>query len=104
MGSPGVFIHSGTLGGRLLTLSLAPTASVPARPLVMAVPATNAALSCRNRRRDVAAVGLSRSVGSAVAHPQFRNAGPTTESASAVLSATSDARNATIARQPLHPD
>src|ERR1700730_15284374 len=63
MGSPGVFIHSGTLGGRLSALSLAPSASLPARPLAMTAPPTNAPPSRTNRRRDVAAISLSMSVG-----------------------------------------
>src|SRR5882672_10019048 len=71
MGSPGVFIHSGTLGGRLWALSLAPSASPPARPPAMTAPPTNAAPSRRNRRRDVAAISLSMSVGSVILHPSF---------------------------------
>src|SRR4030081_3605555 len=71
MGSPGVFIHSGTLGGRLWALSLAPSASPPARPPAMTAPPTNAPPSHRNRRRDVAAISLSLSVGSVILHPSF---------------------------------
>src|ERR1700687_274429 len=63
MGSPGVFIHSGTLGGRLSALSLAPSTWLPARPPPLTAPPTNAPPSRRNRRRDVAAISLSMSVG-----------------------------------------
>src|SRR5229473_5933957 len=73
MGSPGVFIHSGTLGGRLSALSLAPSASLPARPPAMTAPPTNAPPSRRNRRRDVAAISLSMSVGSVIVHPPFES-------------------------------
>src|SRR5882757_1577226 len=68
MGSPGVFIHSGTLGGRLSALSLAPSASRPARPPAMVAPPSNAPPSRRNRRRDVEALRLSTSVGSVIVH------------------------------------
>src|SRR5712664_1444459 len=71
MGSPGAFIHFGTLGGRLWALSLAPSASPPARPPAMTAPPTNAPPSHRNRRRDVAAISLSLSVGSVILHPSF---------------------------------
>src|SRR5882757_9520606 len=69
MGSPGVFIHSGTLGGRLLALSLAPAALVPASPPPRTAPPNNALLSRRNRRRDVAVISLLRSAGSVIVHP-----------------------------------
>src|SRR3984893_11708210 len=52
MGSPGVFIHSGTLGGRLPELSLAAGASLPARPPAITGPPSNAPPWRRNRRRD----------------------------------------------------
>src|SRR3982074_2521992 len=71
MGSPGVFIHSGTSGGRLSALSLAPSASVPARAPAMTVPPTNAPPSRRNRRRDVAA--LLMLVGFVTVHPPFES-------------------------------
>src|ERR1700682_5791902 len=73
MGSPGVFIHSGTLGGRLSAFSLAPSASLAARPPAMTAPPTNAPPSRRNRRRDVAAISLSMSPGSVIVHPPFES-------------------------------
>src|SRR5437879_13811941 len=54
MGSPGVFIHSGTLGGRLAVFSFAARALLPARPPAMTAPPNRAPLSLRNRRRDAA--------------------------------------------------
>src|SRR6266446_7854622 len=71
MGSPGVFIHSGTLGGRLWALSLAPSASLPARPPAMTAPPTNAPPLRRNPRRDVTPISLSMSVGSVIVDPSF---------------------------------
>src|SRR6267142_6395157 len=71
MGSPGAFIHSGTLGGRLWVLSPAPSASLPARPPAMTAPHTNAPPLRRNRRRDVTPISLSMSVGSVIVHPSF---------------------------------
>src|SRR5258708_5846233 len=59
MGSPGVFIHSGTLGGRLSALSPAASASLPA----MTSPPTTAPPPRRNRRRDVGAGSFLRFVG-----------------------------------------
>src|SRR3979411_757745 len=73
MGSPGVFIHSGTLGGRLSVLSLAPSASSPARPPATTAPPSNAPPSRRNRRRDVGAIPLSMSAGSVIVHPPFES-------------------------------
>src|SRR5882724_8431945 len=73
MASPGVFIHSATLGGRLSALSLAPSAWLPARPPAMTAPPTNAPPSRRNRRRDVAAISLSMSDGSVIVHPPFES-------------------------------
>src|SRR5271155_1604497 len=52
MGSPGDFIHSGTLGGRLSVLVSAATASPPARPPASAPP-IRALPSRRKRRREV---------------------------------------------------
>src|SRR4051794_15654284 len=63
MGSPGVFIHSGTLGGRLPVFSAAARASLPARPPAMTAPPNKALPSLRNRRRDAEATFLSVSVG-----------------------------------------
>src|SRR5436309_4541882 len=63
MGSPGVFIHSGTLGGRLAVFSLAARASRPARPPAMTAPPNKAPPSLRNRRRDAEVTFLSMSVG-----------------------------------------
>src|SRR5882757_4176749 len=71
MGSPGVFIHSGTLGGRLSAAPFAPSASLPARPPAMTAPPTNAPPLRRNRRRDVTRISLSMSVGSVIVHPSF---------------------------------
>src|SRR4051794_8659226 len=51
MGSPGVFIHSGTLGGRFSEVSVAANASLPATPLATAPP-INAPPRRRNVRRD----------------------------------------------------
>src|ERR1700716_2672949 len=73
MGSPGVFIHSGILGGRLSAFSLAPTASLPARPPARTAPPINAPLLRRKRRRDVTAGSLSTSVGSVIVHPPFES-------------------------------
>src|SRR5882724_272316 len=63
MGSPGVFIHFGTLGGRLAVFSLAAHASLPARPPAMTAPPNKAPPSFRNRRRDAEVTFLSMSVG-----------------------------------------
>src|SRR5882724_8065581 len=63
MGSPGVFIHSGTLGGRLPVFSAAARASPPARPPAITAPPNKALPSLRNRRRDAEATFLSMSVG-----------------------------------------
>src|ERR1700686_2356118 len=73
MGSPGVFIHSGTLGGRFSELSLAARASLPARPPAMTAPPANAPPSRRNCRRDVPTISLSISVGSVIVRPSFLN-------------------------------
>src|ERR1700739_3175731 len=56
IGSPGVFIHSGTLGGRLSADSVAASACRPTRPPAMTAPPINAPPSRRNLRRDVAAL------------------------------------------------
>src|SRR4051794_33096176 len=53
VGPPGVFIHPGTLGGRLSAFGVPPNASPPARPPAIAAPPTNAP-SRMNARRDVA--------------------------------------------------
>src|SRR5580704_12021586 len=52
MGSPGTFIHSGTLGGRFLELESIAFA-FPTMPEAMAAPPITAPLR-KNRRRDVA--------------------------------------------------
>src|SRR5229473_15348 len=69
MGSPGVFIHFGTLGGRLAVFSLAAPAWLPARPPAMTAPPSKALPSRRNRRREAAVMILSMSVGSFIVHP-----------------------------------
>src|SRR5882762_424149 len=66
MGSPGVFIHCGTLGGRFSAFSAA-DALLPARPPATTAPPTNAPPSRRNRRRDVATTRLPVSVGLVIA-------------------------------------
>src|ERR1019366_1212576 len=68
IGSPGVFIHSGILGGRLSAFAVAAKASLPARPPRTAPP-INAPPSRRKRRRDVTTGSLSRSVGSVIGIP-----------------------------------
>src|SRR5258708_4993277 len=67
MGSPGVFIHSGTFGGRLPAFAVAASAWLPPRPPAMTAPPTNAPPSRRKRRRDVSAISLSVLVGSVIA-------------------------------------
>src|SRR6266566_411066 len=67
MGSPGVFIHSGTLGGRFSEFSIAADALRPPRLLATTAPPTTAPPFRRNRRRDVAATPLPTSVGSVIA-------------------------------------
>src|SRR5258705_5366977 len=67
MGSPGVFIHCGTLGGRFSELSAAADALLPARPPATTAPPTSAPPSRRNRRRDVATRRLPASAGSVIA-------------------------------------
>src|SRR3984885_7656536 len=52
MGSPGTFIHSGTLGGRFLKLESIALA-FPTMPEAIAAPPITAPLR-KNRRRDVA--------------------------------------------------
>src|SRR6266851_8454297 len=69
MGSPGVFIHFGALGGRLAVFSLAAPAWLPARPPAMTAPPSKALPSRRNRRREAAVMILSMSVGSFIVHP-----------------------------------
>src|SRR3984893_15137324 len=70
MGSPGVFIHSGTLGGRLSVLAVAADASLPARPPRPAPP-INALPSRKKRRRDVTTGSLPMSVGSVIVRLPF---------------------------------
>src|ERR1700692_3104362 len=74
MGAPGVFIHSGMLGGRLsaVSASVAAIAVLPARPPRTAPP-INAPLSRKNFRRDVTASSLSTSVGSVIRDPPVRS-------------------------------
>src|SRR5260370_11692764 len=98
MRSPGVFIHSGTLGGRLWVLSPAPSASLPARPPAMTAPPTNAPPLRRNRRRDVTPISLSMSVGSVIVHPSF----PAASQHGFGISIPAQGERAT--RQPLHAD
>src|SRR5436190_3012414 len=69
MGSPGIFIHSGTLGGRFSEFSVAANASLPARPLTTAPP-INAPPRRKNLRR--AATGrrsLAMLVGLVIVRP-----------------------------------
>src|ERR1700754_5327746 len=75
MGSPGIFIHSGTLGGRLSAFCVAADACLPARPPAMTAPPTNAPPSRRNRRRDLAARLLPVSVGSVIVIAPFESGG-----------------------------
>src|ERR1700730_16473993 len=81
MASPGVFIHSGTLGGRLPAFSVAADALLSARLPATTAPPTNATPLRRNRRRDVAAILLSMSVGSVIVRtpPENRYACTTNE-------------------------
>src|SRR5664279_3523715 len=74
MGAPGVFIHSGILGGRLSAVpaSVAAMAVLPARPPRTAPP-INAPLSRKKFRRDVTASSLSTSVGSVIRDPPVRS-------------------------------
>jgi hypothetical protein len=51
MGSPGVFIHSGTFGGRLSAFAAAASAWLPPMPPAMTAPPTNAPPSRKNRAR-----------------------------------------------------
>src|SRR5580704_1698035 len=71
IGSPGVFIHCGTLGGMLSALPPAASASLPARPPAMTAPPANAPPLRRNRRREVRAGSSSTSVGSVIMPPPF---------------------------------
>src|SRR5947209_2836705 len=74
MGSPGFFIHSGILGGRLSAFSVAATASLPARPPAAIAPPTNTPPSRRKRRRDVRGGGsVWTSVGSGNVRPPFES-------------------------------
>src|ERR1700730_6570542 len=70
MGSPGVFIHPGTLGGRLSELSLAASTSLPARALAITPPPSKAPPSRRNRRRDVGTISSSILVGLTISRPR----------------------------------
>src|SRR6266404_6342831 len=67
MGSPGVLIHCGTLGGRFSAFCVAADALLPARPPATTAPPTNAPPSRSNRRRDVTARRVPMSVGSVIA-------------------------------------
>src|SRR3981189_3676017 len=69
MGSPGVFIHSGALGGKLSAFSVAADASLPARPPATTIPPTSAPPLRRNRRRDVTAGPSPMSVGWLIVRP-----------------------------------
>src|ERR1700693_6158273 len=69
MGSPGVFIHSGILGGRLSASFVAANAALPERPPATTTPPNSAPPSRSNRRRDVRAKPLPMSVGSVIACP-----------------------------------
>src|SRR5216683_4892846 len=75
IGSPGVFIHSGILGGRLSALAVAAKVSRPATPPARTAPPIKALPSRRKRRRDVTAGLLSTSVGSVIVHPPFESGG-----------------------------
>src|SRR5438270_2689869 len=69
MGSPGVFIHSGTLGGRFSEVSPAAADLLPASPLATAPP-INAPPRRRNFRRDVTGRRSSAMlVGSVIGRP-----------------------------------
>src|ERR1700730_16813983 len=73
MGSPGGFIHSGILGGRVSTFSLAAKALLAARPAARTAPPTNVPPSRRKRRRDVTPGSLSTSVGSVIVRSPFES-------------------------------
>src|ERR1700733_4754681 len=73
MASPGVFIHSGTLGGRLSAFGVAARDSLE-RPLAKATPPIKAPLPRRKCRRDVTTGSSSRSVDSVIVHPPFEAA------------------------------
>src|SRR5437016_9756101 len=86
MGSPGVFIHWGTLGGRFSAFCVAADALLPARPPATTAPPINAPPLRRNRRRDVAPISSSVSVGSVILHPSLEIGTPgITRSSSAVF-------------------
>src|SRR5882757_1064363 len=85
MGSPGVFIHCGTLGGRFSAFSVAANALLPARPPATTAPPTNAPPSRRNRRRDVATRRLPVSVGSVIAGTPLEKGTPRTTQQSSVM-------------------
>src|ERR1035441_2742253 len=85
MGSPGVFIHSGTLGGRLSEPSLAASASLPLRAPAITATLTNALLPRRNRRREGSAVFLSILIGSVIARPPSKSRAYKRLDANAVL-------------------
>src|SRR5882757_10178042 len=63
------------LGGRLSALSLAASASLPARLPATTAPPSKAPPSRRNRRRDVRPRSLSTSVGTVIAYPSFEHSG-----------------------------
>src|SRR5882757_1204727 len=84
MGSPGVFIHCGTLGGRFSAFSAA-DALLPARPPATTAPPTNALPARKNRRRDVATRRLPVSVGSVIAAAPLETGMPGTTQRSSVM-------------------
>src|SRR5882757_6962342 len=86
MGSPGVFIHCGTLGGRFSAFSVAAAALPAARPPATTAPPTSAPPSRRNRRRDVATRRLPVSVGSVIAVTPLEIGTPKTTQRSSVMS------------------
>src|SRR3984893_9514766 len=73
MGSPGVFIHAGTLGGKLSAFSPAASASPAAKPPAMTAPPTKALPPCRNRLRVVVSIPSSMSTGSAIRMSPSKN-------------------------------
>src|SRR6266702_2579876 len=90
MGSPGVFIHCGTLGGRFSAFSAA-DALLPARPPATTAPPTKAPPSRRNRRRDVATRRLPVSVGSVIAATPLETGTPGITQRSSVMLQEEDA-------------
>src|SRR4051812_25459257 len=90
MGSPGVFIHCGTLGGRFSAFSVAADALLPARPPATTAPPTSAPPSRRNRRRDVATRCFPVSVGSVIAGTPLETGTPGITQRSSVISQEED--------------